>query len=195
VDNNYFIPVRRQHLESYNGWRCSVQAHIADPKGKIWLGTRLWWDTGNLSDGRPMELLESYDYGLQDLAAQSNKMRTAHNAQFGYSFADITWISDQLGVIFSTDKDVQFALSAPFMGLDWDVQAKTVGVPKKKHLKYQGAIAEFNTKSSTSLLSQTLTQHHKRMTSTDPYAGERGAGTCQIKPKDEVRAVPKSLSQ
>jgi ribonuclease HI len=44
-------------------------------------------------------------------------------------------------------------------------------------------------------VSRTLTQRHKRTTSTDPYAGERGAGTCQIKPRDEVRAVPKSLSQ
>jgi hypothetical protein len=38
-------------------------------------------------------------------------------------------------------------------------------------------------------------QRHKRTASTNPYAGERGAGACQIKPRDEVRAVPKSLSQ
>jgi hypothetical protein len=45
------------------------------------------------------------------------------------------------------------------------------------------------------VLSRTLMQRHKQTTSTRPYVGGRGARASQIRPRDKVGAVPKSLSQ
>jgi hypothetical protein len=48
-----------------------------------------------------------------------------------------------LGVIWATDKGSNFAPTATFTGLLWDVQGKTVGVPEEKRVKYVSALVDF----------------------------------------------------
>jgi hypothetical protein len=149
VDDNVFFRILRAHLAAYNAWRESVRARIQQVGGPVRLGARRGWDGGDLPDGRPMELFEDYAFALQDLSRASP--RSEHDARFTYAFQDIAALSDELGVIFGTDKDVPFGSSAPFTGLVWDVQSKTVGVADKKRLKYLAAIEVFVGSTTASL--------------------------------------------
>jgi hypothetical protein len=154
VDDYYLFRLLRRHIDSYNAYRHSVQHRIEQLGGEVRLGARLWWDAGDMADGRPAELVESHEFDLADVAQSEFAhpgVRSEHDQQFGYSFEDITHISDTLGVIFGSSKDSEFGPTGVFTGLVWDVQAKTVGLSEKKRAKYGVALAAFLDKPSASL--------------------------------------------
>lgn len=57
---------------------------------------------------------------------------------------DIERVLDRLGVLFALEKKIDFATSAPFTGLEFNLGAtRTVGLPEKKRKKYKTALADF----------------------------------------------------
>jgi hypothetical protein len=146
VDDHYFIRLLRTCLPEYNRHRRAVRDRIIKLGGEIRRGARLWWDGGDMPDGRPMELVESHEHPVRDHTGSDLAHpgpRAEQDRDFAYTFADITQLSDELGVIFGAKKDSPFAPSGVFTGLVWDVQAKTVGISETKRAKYEAALADF----------------------------------------------------
>jgi hypothetical protein len=48
-----------------------------------------------------------------------------------------------LGLIWETSKDIPFSTNPTFIGLEWDLQARTISLPQRKRDKYITAITEW----------------------------------------------------
>ena len=73
----------------------------------------------------------------------SSTPRVPNDAFFTYGFQDINNISDALGLIWETSKDIPFTTCPIFIGFEWDIELWSVSLPKHKHEKYLAAISDW----------------------------------------------------
>ncbi len=85
------------------------------------------------------EFVEDMRHPILDLSQRSP--RSKEDAKFSYNLDNIDWISDQLGVPWQLEKDQLWSSTITFIGFEWNLQSKTVGIGKAKKEKYQAAIA------------------------------------------------------
>ncbi|TFY59650.1 hypothetical protein EVJ58_g5647, partial [Rhodofomes roseus] len=139
VDDHTFFRILRDHLDAYNAsrleWRRQVQFHGGEhhERGRIWFGGDI------LPDGRVDEFLEDFAFPIRDLSHASPRSDDDH--RFSSCMANIDSISAQLGIPWQTEKDTPFAATFVFTGFVWDLENKTVSLPRAKAEKYLGAIS------------------------------------------------------
>jgi hypothetical protein len=142
VDDKFLVRIRREYLDAYNQWRSGVRDRIERLGGKHHKGARIWWEGGFLADNSVEEFVEDFTFPLVDHSVDS--ARSERDREFTYMLQDIEQVSEQLGVIFALEKKIDFATSAPFTGLDFDLgSTRTVSLPEKKREKYATALSSF----------------------------------------------------
>lgn len=141
VDDHFFLRIRRRYLEEYNRWRQTWRQRIENRGGAQKQGGRLWYNGDNLPDDSLEEFDEDMKFPLQDLSQRTP--RSAEDQEYTYNFDDINWITDLLGIPWALDKDISWRYIVPFIGFEWDLEAKRVAIGDKKKQKYRAAIAEW----------------------------------------------------
>ncbi|KAF7325196.1 Reverse transcriptase/ribonuclease H [Mycena kentingensis (nom. inval.)] len=146
VDDSCLFRIRREYLAEHNKVRAELAARMGERKQK---GGRLWWGGASLPDGRMEEFDEDFAWPLRDLSDKSE--RSSDDAQYTYNFADVDSISTPLGMPWKASKDIPFSSSAPFTGLIWDLEKRTVALPDSKKAKYLATIDEWERKRAHNL--------------------------------------------
>jgi len=141
VDDHIFFRIPRDFLKQYNQlWEHNRQ-HIADAGGIQQDGGRIWFKGRNFPDGKFDEFDEDCQFPIQDLA--SSDPQADNDALFTYSFRDIDNISEALGLIWETSKDIPFTMHPIFIGFEWDIESRSISLPQHKHEKYLAAISDW----------------------------------------------------
>ncbi|TFY58125.1 hypothetical protein EVJ58_g6607 [Rhodofomes roseus] len=143
VDDHTFFRILREHIDAYNAERQEWRKQVAFHSGAHHEGGRLWYGGDVLPDGRVDEFVEDFEFPIRDLSSASPRSR--EDALFSSCLADIDAISAELGIPWQKEKDVPFATTFVFTGLLWDLDAKTVAIPRAKADKYRTAIATWRT--------------------------------------------------
>ena len=92
-----------------------------------------------MEDGRLEEFDEDNSSPLRDLSTS-----TSPSCQFTYDDTHIDRISDYLGIPWDDSKTVTFGSVIPYLGLNWDLDAKVVTLPDPKKHKYLACIEEWS---------------------------------------------------
>jgi hypothetical protein len=95
------------------------------------------------------EFDKDYTFSFWDLSTTTP--RSAADASFPYNIEDINAISDHLGIPWERSKDLPFTSITTFIGLQWDLDACTVGLGPKKIKKYIEAINEWGARRTHNL--------------------------------------------
>ena len=139
VDNVIFFSIRREHIIEYNKLRNRWKVEIQENSGKLQRGGRHWYKGSDL----PSDLAEAF---AKDMAEPLKDLSTGHedleNGEQCYLTEDIDEISSRLGIPWEKSKDIPFGPKVPFIGFDWDLEAKTVSLQSKKKEKYVNAVAK-----------------------------------------------------
>ncbi|THH04880.1 hypothetical protein EW146_g10052, partial [Bondarzewia mesenterica] len=112
-------------------------------------GGRLWFRGADFPDGRCAEFDEDASAALQDVSSSS--LHSDDDALFTYNTADINQISDQLGLVWETSKDVPFCPSPTYIRFQWDIPSCMVALPQHKKEKYLQTIAAWQEKRTHTL--------------------------------------------
>ncbi|GLB39889.1 putative tyrosine recombinase [Lyophyllum shimeji] len=143
VDDHIFFRMLRRYLNEYNGRRRAWAQEIAQSGGEQQDGGRLWYKGKSMPDGRPEEFDEDCTAVFRDLSTASP--RSQAEAEYTYCIADIDEISEELGIPWEVSKDIPFTSTPLYIGLVWDLEARTVTLPETKKAKYIKAIEEWRT--------------------------------------------------
>ena len=138
VDDHIFFRIRRENLPAYNHLRTLLAKQISGQGGYVTEGGRSWFTGGKLPNDQTEEFDEDMSCPLGDLSQSSP--RSDHDQQFSYNIKDIDDISNQLGIPWELSKDVPFSSQPTFIGLIWDLAARTVMLTETKRVKYVNAI-------------------------------------------------------
>lgn len=138
VDDHVFFRIQRKYLAEYNKMRAQWHRSILSNGGRRHNGSRIWFCGGTMEDGRLEEFDEDNSSPLRDLSAS-----TSPSCQFTYNDTDIDRISDHLGIPWDDSKTVPFGSVIPYLGLNWDLDAKVVTLPDPKKHKYLACIEEW----------------------------------------------------
>jgi len=138
VDDKSLFRILRHYLASYNEVRTKQSAHARRQGGVHQSGGRLWYGGDTQPDGSVLEMAEDCSFQLRDFSASSP--RSSHDALFSYSICDVDKISDKLGIPWERSKDVPFSTKAPYIGLVWDLTARSVALSAPKMEKYKRTI-------------------------------------------------------
>lgn len=142
VDDHIFVRVLCVHLQEYNRLR-AIWASDLQARGRHHTRGRIWYGGHEFEDGTIEQLDEDCAFPLHDLSASSP--RSTADAAYAYCLADVDTLSAELGIPWEKSKDSDFAFTQIFAGLDWNLQASTVGLPERKANKYLVAIREWQT--------------------------------------------------
>jgi hypothetical protein len=143
VDDHGFFRILRKFIAEYNKRRAITRAEIlardgTQPRQRR---GRIYWEGADRAEGGSDQHVEDMRCEIRDLAARSP--RSAAEARFSYCMADIDAVTDPLGYRWVAEKDKPFAAENVYMGLLWNVQAKTVSIPEPKREKYLAGIREW----------------------------------------------------
>ena len=139
VDDHIFFRIQKQHLTEYNNMRAQWHQNIVDNGGRRQDGSRIWFRGNTMEDDRSEEFDEDNSSPLQDLTTDS-----PYSCLFTYDDSAIDRISNHLGIPWEASKTVPFSPVVPYLGLSWDLNAKTVTLPDAKKQKYLVCIEEWH---------------------------------------------------
>lgn len=141
VDDKVFFRLPKPALTSFNATRAQLCTEIAKNGARHHEGGRWWYHAGLLQDGRIIECDEDTVFPLKDLSNASP--RSAYEASFTYSMADIDRIAVPMGIPcdWERSKDIPFGTVIHYIGLEWDIARHTVALPHGKREKYRAAIS------------------------------------------------------
>ena len=137
VDDHVFFRIRREFLDHYNRQRL-LRHETLSKRGRIKQGGRLWFGGQAFADGTLDEHVEDCVFPCRDLSSASP--RSAEDRLYTYNFDDIDRVSIALGIPWEKSKDLPFATSSTYIGLEWNLEALTVGITLHKRQKYSKAI-------------------------------------------------------
>ena len=110
--------------------------------GSAWQdGGHIWFKGQDFPDGKFDEFDEDCQFPIQDLTSSSPQ--ASDDVSFTYGFNDINNISNALGLIWETSKDIPFTMHPTFIGFKWDIKMHSVSLPQHKHEKYMVAISNW----------------------------------------------------
>ncbi|KAJ3504587.1 hypothetical protein NLJ89_g7862 [Agrocybe chaxingu] len=142
VDDHLFFRIPHACLEDYNQvreqWHRELSILIPNHSGG-----RIWFGGTVLPDGAIFEMVEDCSFPLQDFCTKSRDAST--DGDYTYSLADIDRLSERLGIPWEASKDVPFGSSPPYIGLIWDLDARSVSLAPAKVAKYTLAIEKWFT--------------------------------------------------
>ena len=149
VDDHIFFRIPRERLPAYNldraRWGHEIQLH----GGQQHEGSRLWYKGKDLPNGQLEEFDEDCRVPLQDWV-QSPPGNP--NDEFSYSDTEIDAVSERLGIHWEPSKAVPFGFEIPYLGLLWDLRARTVCLLEKKRVRYLDAILKWEESRTHNLL-------------------------------------------
>jgi len=137
VDDHIFFAIPRQYLVEYNNVRQKWHQLIKKNGGRRCDGSRIWFCGGEMEGGYLSEFDEDNSNDLRDLSCATS------DSQLCYSDADIDRVSDVLGIPWEPSKTIPFSPVVPYLGFNWDLDAKIVALPDSKKEKYLGSIFEW----------------------------------------------------
>jgi hypothetical protein len=140
VDDHIFFRVLRIYLDEYNQQR-RVRHSELSADGRKQDGGRLWFGGNYFPDGTLNEHVEDCEFACADLSSSSP--RSFEDARYSYNFDDIDRLSDSLGIPWEKSKDLPFASSTSYIGLQWDLRSLTVSLSMSKREKYITSINEW----------------------------------------------------
>ena len=202
VDDHIFFRIRRENLPAYNHLRTLLAKQISGQGGYVTEGGRSWFTGGKLPNDQTEEFDEDMSCPLGDLLQSSP--RSDHDQQFSYSIKDIDDISNQLGIPWELSKDVPFSSQPTFIGLIWDLAARTVTLTETKRVKYVDAITVWERK-RTHTLEEVQKLHGKLLHASLVFPAGRAHlvnleamlgifGNNPFMPRTPPRATPEDLS-
>jgi len=147
VDDHLFARILREFLTQYNEFRLSVSKYLVGQRHQS--GGRIWYGGGSPADGSLVEADEDCCFPVEDLSSFSD--RGDADGLFTYAFCDIDGISEELGIPWETSKDSPFASSGVYIGLLWNLKARTVGLAPAKASKYIMAIDKWSSSETHTL--------------------------------------------
>jgi hypothetical protein len=150
VDDHIFFRIRCVHLESYNMERTKWKGEITQNGGKIHEGSRLWYCSKIMPNGRHEKFDEDCATPLQNYSKATK--HSVVEGEYCYDDDDIDAVSDRLGIVWEPSKTVLFSFSVPYLGFTWNLNDRMVAVPDRKKLKYMAAIKEWEEKTAHVLL-------------------------------------------
>lgn len=130
VDDHLFIRIKSSEIRAYNQKRAQWRKNILKQGGRHQAGGRIWFGGGMLQDGRTEEFAENMQFPLQTLT----------EGEFPYSLKDIDRVSEELGISWELQKDVDFSPSVVFTGMLWNIEDFTVALAETKQAKYLAAV-------------------------------------------------------
>ena len=104
-------------------------------------GGHRWYSGSQFPDGCLAKFDKDMVFPVLDLSRQS--LCSDADAQFSYTTVNIDVLCDDLGILWQAEKTMLWASSFIFTSLLWDLNAKTVTLPKAKCLKYLSAVHEW----------------------------------------------------
>ena len=140
VDDHIFFRILLTHLPEYNRQRRDRYLELS-ARGQIQDGGRLWFGGTLFSDGTLDEHVEDCEFPCADLSSRSP--RSLEDSLYTYNFDDIDKLSDTLGIPWEKSKDLPFASSTSYIGLQWDLRSLTVSLSVDKRNKYIASIDEW----------------------------------------------------
>ena len=143
-----FFAIQREFLEGYNLLRERWKAKIEENGGRQQKGGRFWFKGEILPSDHAEEFVEDMSTPLHDL---SSRRQTTTDSGLAFSIEDVDEVSAKLGIPWERSKDVPFGKVVPFIGFDWDLEAKRVGLQEKKKDKYVRAIVEWRRRKTHTL--------------------------------------------
>ena len=148
VDDHIFFRIKKEYLANYNAHRQRQHLLITQNGGRQLIGSRIWYRGDTMEDGRAEEFDEDNSAPLRDFSANAHN---ALDATFSYSDVDIDRISTDLGIPWESSKTIPFTTVIPYLGLSWDLEAKTVALSDTKKEKYRNCITEWQNRSTHTL--------------------------------------------
>lgn len=139
VDDHIFFRLPRDQTPLYNEFRADMRQTIIDNGGQKHRGGRIWFTGKTWSNDHSEEWHEDMRFPIKNLPQRNSGQTHA------YDMGDIDSISEFLGIPWQVSKDLPFASSTTFIGLNWDLKEKTVSLPENKILKYRSAITKWRT--------------------------------------------------
>jgi len=136
VDDHIFFRLPRNCVEKYNNYRSEMRLEIIDNRGRQQQGGRIWYAGRTWSNGRIEEWHEDMHFPIKNFSPKELDQTHA------YTMDDIDDVSTYLGIPWKRSKDVPFADVVEYIGLRWDLQARTVSLLQRKLDKYKRAIEE-----------------------------------------------------
>ena len=152
VDDHLFVRIKSSEIDSYNAKWAQWRLSLKEQGGRHQSGGRAWFGGRILQDGRIEEFAEDLRFPLQ----------IKSGGEFPYSLADIDKVSEELGIPWETQKDIDFSPAAIFTGMLWDVENYTVALAETKRTKYLAAIEDWK-RSATHTLEEVQKLHGKLM--------------------------------
>ncbi|RXW15240.1 hypothetical protein EST38_g10612 [Candolleomyces aberdarensis] len=148
VDDFVFFRVRREFLGDFNRTRGDWSRLVGTVGGMRQARGRIWYEGGCWPGGEVVELFEDCQFSLRDCSVGVAGL----DGDYAYGLQDVDDFSSLLGVPWETSKDQPFASGGEYIGLHWDLQDKSVSLSSAKKGKYMDAIAEWQRKTTYSLL-------------------------------------------
>uniref|UniRef100_A0A0W0G4R0 Uncharacterized protein n=1 Tax=Moniliophthora roreri TaxID=221103 RepID=A0A0W0G4R0_MONRR len=146
VDDHFWICVPREQLEKANAMHKLLQQRVLD-SGGIWhVKGRLLYMGDSLLNRCAEEFDDDFAFPLIDHA--SNSPRPQEDLLYTYNFSDINIISQRLGYIWETLKDINFCFRPVYFGFEWDMSEMIVSVPLTKCEKYLSALNDWDSHAS-----------------------------------------------
>ena len=140
VDDHIFFRILRAHLAEYNKQRATRYLELS-VSGQNQDGGRLWYGGNSFPDGTLNEHVEDCEFPCADLSSASP--HSFEDSLYTYNFDDIDSFSDTLGIPWEKAKDLPFASSTTYIGLQWDLSSLTVSLSLEKRSKYIASIEEW----------------------------------------------------
>ena len=126
VNDFLFIRILSQEISKYNLQRHSNRKIIEHNGGRIQSGGRIWYKGTTLTEVGAEQFAEDLGFPLQHIEMRATA--------FLYDFKEIKidQVTDPLGIPWEHSKDVAFSMKIIFTGFKWDLELKTISLPKAK---------------------------------------------------------------
>ena len=148
VDDFVFFAIKHEYIEDYNKLRIKWRKSIEANGGRQQKGGRFWFKGDVLPSDRTEEFAEDMSARVR---SQAHQNEGEGNPGYAFSIEDVDRVSAKLGIPWERSKDVPFGKVVPFIGFDWDLEAKIVSLQEKKKEKYVKAIMEWERRQTHTL--------------------------------------------
>ena len=146
VDDFLFIRIPSLEIPGYNQKRNKDRTIVEVNGGRIQTGGRIWYKGTVLTEVGAEQFAEDLIFPIQHI-----EKHEAQRTTYPYDFDEIDRVTDPLGIPWEKSKDVPFSTKTIFAGFEWNLELKTVALPKAKREKYLVTIKEWRQKSSYTL--------------------------------------------
>jgi hypothetical protein len=138
VDDQILFRICTQYLQQYNKLQAKQAERIRTTGGTHKKGAQRWWTGGTTPSGQVEEFGKDMQYAICDLS--NTAPHSEHNKLFTYMLSDYKTVAKELGMVLNPPKRLEFAPRTKFIGLEWEIQQRTIALLAQKRDKYHCAV-------------------------------------------------------